>query len=230
MSWLFSRALVEDYLLATSLDGQLSVQLNATPSPQAFLSLDRTMDRYQLSRYGMTCAPLTDDRGGAVLTWFLAVFHAKPIPRRLRAGTLRTISGRRCDGSWQMSLPGTYSPRTSSGAQSTEPQTTLRRWVTPSDAYRYPRRTWVLTTYGSGIGYLHTPTATANYCAPSMQKHQCARSFRQVFGQVSRIAHEWLMGWPMGWTRLEPLETDKFQRWQQSHSPLSRQPLAKETA
>lgn len=29
---------------------------------------------------------------------------------------------------------------------------------------------------------------------------------------------EWLMGWPMGWTDLQPQETDKFQQWQQQHS------------
>ncbi len=29
---------------------------------------------------------------------------------------------------------------------------------------------------------------------------------------------EWLMGWPIGWTDLKPLETDRFQQWQQSHS------------
>ena len=28
---------------------------------------------------------------------------------------------------------------------------------------------------------------------------------------------EWLMGWPLGWTDLKPLETDKFQQWQHSH-------------
>ena len=28
---------------------------------------------------------------------------------------------------------------------------------------------------------------------------------------------EWLMGWPIGWTDLKPLEMDKFQQWQHSH-------------
>ncbi len=28
---------------------------------------------------------------------------------------------------------------------------------------------------------------------------------------------EWLMGWPLGWTDLKPLETDKFRQWQQQH-------------
>ena len=29
---------------------------------------------------------------------------------------------------------------------------------------------------------------------------------------------EWLMGWPIGWTDLKPLETDRFREWQQQHS------------
>jgi hypothetical protein len=28
---------------------------------------------------------------------------------------------------------------------------------------------------------------------------------------------EWLMGWPIGWTDLKPLETDKFRQWWQQH-------------
>ena len=28
---------------------------------------------------------------------------------------------------------------------------------------------------------------------------------------------EWLMGWPVGWTELKPLETDRYQQWQQQH-------------
>ena len=30
---------------------------------------------------------------------------------------------------------------------------------------------------------------------------------------------EWAMGWPKNWARLKPLEMDKFQEWQQQHSP-----------
>jgi len=28
---------------------------------------------------------------------------------------------------------------------------------------------------------------------------------------------EWLMGWPLGWTDLKQLETDKFRWWQHKH-------------
>ena len=36
-------------------------------------------------------------------------------------------------------------------------------------------------------------------------------------GQLNPTWVEWLMGWPLGWTDLKPLETDKFQQWLRSH-------------
>ena len=36
-------------------------------------------------------------------------------------------------------------------------------------------------------------------------------------GQLNPEWVEWLMGWPIGWTDLEPLETDKFQQWWSAH-------------
>jgi hypothetical protein len=80
----------------------------------------------------------------------------------------------------------------------------------------------VLTTFGSATGFLHTPTTKANYCADSMQKWPSAREFRRVFGRPAPTNHEWLMGWPIGWTDLKPLEMAKFLEWRQQHSPFSR--------
>lgn len=37
-------------------------------------------------------------------------------------------------------------------------------------------------------------------------------------GQLNPAWVEWLMGWPIGWTDLRPLEMDKFRLWQQSLS------------
>jgi DNA (cytosine-5)-methyltransferase 1 len=36
-------------------------------------------------------------------------------------------------------------------------------------------------------------------------------------GQLNPTWVEWLMGWPLGWTDLKPLETDKFPQWRHSH-------------
>lgn len=222
-----SQGLVAVYSPDTSLDGGPCAPSSSTPTPQAFLSNVKMTDFSRLSRFGMTFAPLTDAHGEAALTSFLAAFPAKPIPRRLRAEMLRTISGRKCDGSWQMQLPGTYLQRTLHGRSSKQPAMTSKRWVTKPSQLPLERQTWAAITFGPGLGYLHTPTTKANYCAASMQKWPCARAFVTVFGQPTPENHEWLMGWPHGWTDLQPLEMDKFLLWrsqQPSFSPLAEAP------
>ncbi len=211
MSWLFSRALVAEYSVAACLDGRLSARLSMTPMPPLCSWRDKTMARSIHFRSGMTHEVLTEPRGAALLMWCLEASRAKRTAAHLEDDRWRMTSGRKCDGSWQMSLPGTYLPRTSQGAQLTLRRTTSSRWVTPSDAVRCQRQTWVQTTFGSGTGYLHTPTTMANFCAPSMQKHPSCREWVKVFGQVSPGAFEWLMGWTAGWTDLRQLETDKCQ-------------------
>ena len=39
----------------------------------------------------------------------------------------------------------------------------------------------------------------------------------EVTGQLNPTWVEWLMGWPLGWTDLKRLETDKYQQWLQLH-------------
>ena len=77
MSWLFSRALVAEYSAASCSGGEPSAPLSANPMPQAYLPSDRTTDFCRPSRFGMTFAPLTEDRGADVLMWFLVGFRAK---------------------------------------------------------------------------------------------------------------------------------------------------------
>lgn len=96
-------------------------------------------------------------------------------------------------------------------------QPTAPRWVTKPRCFPYPRQTWVRTTFGKDFGYLHTPTTKANYAARSMQKWPSARNFVKVFGRPSPAIHEYLMAWPDGWSDTAPLETGKFQSWQQRH-------------
>lgn len=36
-------------------------------------------------------------------------------------------------------------------------------------------------------------------------------------GKLNPTWVEWLMGWPLGWTDLKPLEMDKFQQWLEKH-------------
>ncbi len=71
MSWLCSRALVEEFSAATSSDGARSVLSSSNPMPQAFLPQDKMTAFSRPSRSGMTFGPLTEDLGADLLTWFL---------------------------------------------------------------------------------------------------------------------------------------------------------------
>lgn len=218
MSWLFSRALVEACLPPSRLDSAPSALLSLMNTADAFLYNAKTMATCSLGfRYGMTFAPLTQSHGAATLISSLEAFLAKHLAKQQQATTPQMIFGRRCAGSWQMSLPGTSLPKTSAKLPLTKRQMTLSRWVIKPKQFPLVRQTWVQTTFGPGIGYLHTPTTKANYCAASMQKWPACRAWVQVFGKVTPEAHEYLMGWPIGWTDLRPLETAKFQQWQSQH-------------
>ncbi len=77
MSWLYSRALVAEYLAGSLSDGAPFAPLSESHTPQAFLSQDRMTAFSRPSRFGMTFAPLTDDHGAALLTWYLEDSRAR---------------------------------------------------------------------------------------------------------------------------------------------------------
>lgn len=218
MSWLFSRALVEEFSPLLCLACAPFAPSSGMPTPQAYWLPGRTMDFSGLHRFGLTCEPLTADRGEALLTSFRAAFRAKSTAAHLVDAVWQKTSGRSSCGSWQMSLQGLSLPRTSHARRSMPQPTTSRRWVLPPAVLPYLRQTWVLTTFGSGTGFLHTPTHTANYACASMQKWPNCREFVRVFGKPTPTNHEWLMAWPIGWTDLKPLATGRFRAWLSQHS------------
>lgn len=77
MSWLYSLALVEEYLAGNCSDGELCALLSGNPTPQVFLPPDKTIRFWNLSRYGMTCKPLTEPSGEELLMLFRAGFRAR---------------------------------------------------------------------------------------------------------------------------------------------------------
>ena len=77
MSWLYSQALVEEYLVENSLDGEQYAPLSLNPMPHAYLPKDKMTDFSRPSRFGMTFGHLTERLGVELLTWFLAGFPAR---------------------------------------------------------------------------------------------------------------------------------------------------------
>ena len=103
MSWLFSQALVEEYLEENFLDGEQSAPLNGSHIQQAYCAPDKMTVFSRLSRFGMMFKPLTESLGEELLTLYLAGFHAKTLAQQDEALEL-TESDQECGEKWRGSF------------------------------------------------------------------------------------------------------------------------------
>jgi len=191
---------------STTIASELSPPESETDSCQSHPSL-----RMCVSSYSLVQPNSTEE----LRTWLLAAFPVRRIRRPVMEDEPQETGGLKCLRLSASLSRTAFLPRTCRGQQLTLPLLTLGKSDTIQSKSLCQRRTWVQTMYGNDIGYLHTPTATANYAAPSMQKWESCRNFVQVFGQPTPTNQEWMMGWPIGWTDLKPLATDKCQSAQQ---------------
>jgi hypothetical protein len=290
MSWLFSQVLVEEFSEAICLDGEPFVRSNGSPIPQAYCAPDKMKAFSRVSRSGMTFAPLTEDRGEELLTWFRAGFPVKTFPQPEKVQE-STESEAECGPKWRGSFArfdlDSYSWRThqcSLLGGLTEYSETWPRWGSMRSGECWERQTSELRTNETECGFwLGTPTAsmsvrsedfkrpgltpaefvkkwptpTTSTGGPQMMgdklrpsgakgSNNLAGAVRtwptptahnakegafpaeynrktptlaaEVGGQLNPMWVEWLMGWPVGWTDLKRLETDKFQKWLDEHS------------
>lgn len=298
MSWLYSRALVEESLVGTYLDGELSAPWSGNLTPLAFLSHGKTTDFSRLSRFGMTFRPLTDDLGEELLMSYLAASRARTsaLPEKARASA---ANDQGCGPTWRASL-AKFDPvsrlwktaqlclledselssvtwprsgmtvngqcwelpmlerRTSvtgfglwrtptvgmiNADRAKDPEYTARKeakgqTITLADQVRHQRlwptptvcgnhnRKGASATSGDGLATavkkFPTPTAGADCLgawggsnARAQMKKLVSES--ELYGPLNPTWVEWLMGWPLGWTDLKPLETDKSHCVQQKH-------------
>jgi hypothetical protein len=103
MSWSFSPELVAAFLGGSSLDTVPSVQSNLTHTPDQYYWPDKPTEYSRLSRFGMTCEPLTGNRGAELLTLFLEASRAKTYQLQAEA-TDWTESVVDSGGRWRASL------------------------------------------------------------------------------------------------------------------------------
>ena len=326
MSWLYSRALVAAYSEGICLGGAPSAPSSGTPTQLVFSSHGKMTDFSRRSLSGMTCKPLTDADGEAVLTSFLADFHAKTLapPGEAQALTESALEcGRTWQGSlakydpdsrswktpqcslvegldafsatwprwgmmrngvsWELPTPVLLTSGTESGLglrgvpmptvngnhnnsktgggdglstwakkfptpctvdsgslfnRSASPGAALRPtlgamakfgiWPTPCASDNRPRGTPASTERRMKIGKQvgleamvkwATPTAhnAKEGAYPAEYTRKTPSLASQAGGPLNPTWVEWLMGWPLGWTDLRPLETGKFQLWLDSH-------------
>jgi hypothetical protein len=165
MSWLFSQALVAEYSAASCSDGAPSAPSNTTPTQQAFLWRDKTTAAWNRFPSGMTCEPLTDDRGEGLLKLFLAASHAPTSapPARVQESP---ASSQDCGAKWrELSVKfdrNTFSWKTAHCLLSEDlpwSSVTLPKWGMMRAGELWERTMQERRTGGIGAGFLPTPTA-----------------------------------------------------------------------
>ena len=282
MSWLFSQALVEEYLAANSLDGEQSAPLNGKPTQQAYCAPDKMTAFSRLSRFGMTFKPLPESRGEELSMSSVVAFHVKTLVPQEKAQEL-TENDQECGDKWrgsfvkydpdlslwkthQCSLLGDLDEFLETWPQwglmrdgECWEQRTLERRIrgtesglspngvdsfhTPnttgldggSNSRRALRKKMGLPTPNSrdwkdgqtagnrkspGLGVVAhwaTPTVCGNYNRKGLSKTSGDGLATQAGGKLNPTWVAWLMGWPLGWTNLKPLEMDKSHCAPQQH-------------
>ena len=234
MSYIYSRALVEEYSEANCSDIDASALLNESHTLKPSWWHDKTMEHSRHSRFGMTYAPLTESLGEELLTWFVGGSLAKTLAQQEKAPEL-TENVQGCGAKWPGSL-AKYDLDSSSwkthqclllgGLE--EFSETWPKWGLMLDGECWELTTLAPSTKGNGFGFLPTPIRSdgdgGGICRSKNGKEYNLRDWwaNQGLGKSRQSRNpkfwEWVMGWPMSWTDLTPAETDKFQQWRQEHS------------
>ncbi len=178
MAWTISNAMKRDYenshssqaqggasLAENCLDGAQSAQSSTTPMPDQYYWPDKTTEHSRLSRFGMTCEPLTANHGAELLTWFREGFPVRELAPQEKAQGFRT-SAAACGVNLQGSL-ARYdqaaslwrTAQSSLLADSDVYSETWPRWGTMQNGALYLLPIPVLRTSESASGLWQTPVA-----------------------------------------------------------------------
>lgn len=235
MSWHYSQALVEDFSAAGCLDGAQSAQLRLSRSALKCSVDAKKRGILKRSQYGMMCEPSTADLG--VAKWMSSLRASLVSPSRSqesdKAQTTNATGGLTPFASLEKSSPDGVCWKTcqvSLLTSTTEPysetwpcaglmqggvcwvQEGLEGIVLENGYGSLPRIPRPVACDSEGSGRIHWERG-----------HGGGMNLKDWFSMNYRFAYpparlsEYLMGWPIGWTALEPLGMDRFRLWLQRH-------------
>lgn len=214
--------------------GAPSALSSLMPMPEACCSLANETGSSTASPYGTTSAPSMASRGGGASTSLAAASHAKTSPSRdtgeasVEPGPGFGLSSLASLAKYDPDTSSWKTPQLSLFEDSTPCSVTWPRWGTMRAGECWARSTPARLTSESASGLWPTPAASAATRGWGQSLTGRARYSESTTSRIRAdvATHgwaprphflEWLMGWPIGWTALAPLEMAKFQRWLTSH-------------
>ena len=226
MSWIISKALMnslysqeqeEAFLEESCLVGKQCVPLNGNPTQLAYCAPDKMKGFSRLSRFGMMFKPLMENRGEELLMLYLEDFRAKTLVQQEKEQVLQENEAA-CGNTWQESLEKSnqlsFLPKTplcSALEDSVLFSKTLPHWGTMLNGELYQQPALAQIIKDQGCGLLPTPTChnSKEGAYPAEYQRKTPTLATHAGGKLNPVWVEWMMGWPLGWTDLKPLEMDK---------------------
>lgn len=243
MSWHFLQGLEEVSSEAICWDGKRFVPSNGPTTLAGYCLPDSEMESCRDSQSGMMSRHSMEIHGEGVLMSSQAGSRARTSaqPEKVQESTEQ---GRECGFTWQ----GSFAKCDRDSSLWRTPQCSLLegldvfsatwpRWGTMRNGECSAHLMKDFPPSDSAFGLLPAPCATdwkergrieamaARWVDPNYgHQKRPAMFYAATFLEQMPVAFEEnLMGWPTEWTDLNPLETDKFQRWQQQHFASSRE-------
>jgi hypothetical protein len=227
MSWLISKALmnslclpeqVEEYLGENSLDGEQSVQSSGNPIQLAYCAPDKMTAFSRLSRFGMMFKPLMDIPGEELSMSSVVAFHVRTFQQQEKAQELME-SEAECGDKWCASFTK-YDPDSCSWKTHQcsllggldEFSETWPQWGLMRDGECWEQQMLEQNISETEFGLWPTPTTPTgggNFGGSGAYKN-AIKNGTHIPHSINPNLYEWLMGWPLGWTDLKPLEMGRF--------------------
>ena len=230
MSWHFLQGQEEASWGANSWAGAPSALLRLMPTAALCSLLASGTACCLASPSGTTCELSTAILGSGKSTSLREVspVRTSATPAVVRASTASDLdSGATWSGSFTKRdrLTSTWrTPRRSSSEASIGFSGTWPTWGSMLDGVCFPLAPLVRHTHETDCSYWPTPKATDAKSGWGHGRKEQKRYRSAVVDRCARIGWcassemlEAVQGWPVGWTALEPLATDKFQSWLRQH-------------
>ena len=226
----YSLASAVDSSEPSCLDGSVSVPSKSNRTARKFSSVAKPMGGWIHFPSGPTCEPSTDPHGAGASMSSPLDFHASrsASPASEREPTTSATDGLTRLGSLAKYDRATRSWRTCqvSLTQDTSDECSVI-WPTSGTMRRgvcSPLEPLEHTTCAHASGFVPTPTKCDHKGSGRLRLERGANNnlrdwFKINYGFLYPpvVVVEYMMGWPIGWTALQPLETDRFREWLLAH-------------
>lgn len=230
---IFLQALEEGYLPTFYSDTSQSAQSKSMNiASKSFQRGKKTVRFHGFPSFQMSKSS-TEDHGAALLTWYRGASLARTSASQETEQEL-TARGQDCGEKWRESSArydlDSHSWKTHQCLwEEALPwsSVTLPNWGMTRNGFVYQHSTSERPIQGIASGFLlPTPSGVNRGSSHVMGRLDELGGSGNIWrgteiGKVRCASfEEWMMGWPTGWSALTPLETGRFQQWQQQHSPF----------